>query len=82
MDTGLFAMTRLPGWVGRVASVVETKDVVRWITWYVERGEGGVLRLPFWAGAVGAWWGVVPGGVRRVVRGSVGVDRAVRTKAS
>ena len=78
MDTALFSMTRLPWWARFMGAVVEGKDVARWITWYVERGEGGVLRLPFYARCVGAWWAVVPGALERCLRWASGVDRAVR----
>ena len=80
LDTSLFEMTRLPRWARFVGPVVEGKDVAKWITWYVERGEGGVLRLPFYARCVGVWWGVVPGCVERCVRWLSGVDGAVRRK--
>jgi NAD(P)-dependent dehydrogenase (short-subunit alcohol dehydrogenase family) len=83
LDTGLFggaAAPDLPAWARFFGPVVEAKDVVRWITWYLERGEGGVVRLPFWARCVGIWWPVVPGSVQRVVRWASGVDHAVRLR--
>lgn len=79
MDTDLFGMTKLSAVMRFLGPKVETKDVVRWVTWYLERGEGGVLRLPFWARCVGGpGWGLVPGAVERGVRWVSGVDGAVR----
>jgi short-subunit dehydrogenase len=83
LDTGLFggdAAPKLPAWARFFGPVVEAKDVVRWITWYLERGEGGVVRLPFYARCVGVWWGVVPSSLQRVVRWASGVDGAVRLR--
>ena len=81
MDTSLFTpLTRLPAWARFASGVAEGKDVARWITWYVERGEGGVVRLPFYAACVGVWWGVVPGALQRVLRWASGVDAAVRRR--
>ena len=80
MDTSLFADTKLNGWFwGKfIGEQVQTKEVVRWITWYLERGEGGVLRLPFWGRVVGSGlWGLVPGAVERGLRGWSGIDSAV-----
>ena len=42
----------------------------------VERGEGGVIRMPFYAKCVPVL-GVLPGGVQRVVRWWSGIDRAI-----
>lgn len=82
MDTGLFGggLTKLPWWTGWWGTVVEGKDVARWITWYIERGEGGVVRLPVWARLVGSFWGLVPVGVKRVARSVTGIDQAVRRR--
>lgn len=58
-----------------LAPVLETREVVREIVKSIDRGEGGVVRLPEYAKWVD-WYAVLPEGFKVAVRWFSGVDRA------
>ncbi|OAP54705.1 hypothetical protein AYL99_11153 [Fonsecaea erecta] len=77
LSTELFAdITRVPFYAHFFAPVLEAKDVAKEIVRWVERGDGGVIRMPFYAKCV-PLLGVMPGAVQRVVRWWSGIDRAI-----
>jgi len=56
--------------------VLEAKDIAKEIVRRVERGDGGVIRMPFYAKCV-PMLSVMPGGVQMLVRWWSGIDRAI-----
>ncbi|KIX96564.1 uncharacterized protein Z520_07830 [Fonsecaea multimorphosa CBS 102226] len=77
LSTQLFAdITRVPFYAHFFGPVLEAKDVAKEIVRWVERGDGGVIRMPFYAKCV-PFLGVMPGAVQRVVRWWSGIDRAI-----
>lgn len=56
--------------------MLDTREVCKAITGLVDAGEGGVIRLPIYAGW-GAWFGVLPVAVQRVLRWASGLDGAM-----
>ena len=78
MDTNLFGPhTTLPWYAHFFGPTLEAKDVAMEIVRVVERGEGGVIRMPFYAKIIGHTWGVLPGSLQKGVRWWSGVDEAV-----
>ena len=62
MDTNLFGPhTTLPWYANFFGPVLEAKDVAMEIVRVVERGEGGVVRMPFYAKIIGVCVGSVAG---------------------
>lgn len=57
--------------------MLETREVCKAITDLVDAGEGGVIRLPRYAGWV-AWYAVLPVSVQRLLRWWSGVDVAIK----
>lgn len=84
MDTNLFAShTTLPWYANFFGPILDAKDVAMEIVRTVERGEGGVLRLPFYAKCIGTGlWDVLPGSLQQLVRWWSGIDVAVRQEGS
>ncbi|KIW76591.1 hypothetical protein Z517_09035 [Fonsecaea pedrosoi CBS 271.37] len=77
LSTQLFAdITRVPFYAHFFGPVLEAKDVAKEIVRWVERGDGGVIRMPFYAKCV-PFLNVMPGAVQRVVRWWSGIDRAI-----
>jgi short-subunit dehydrogenase len=77
LSTQLFSdITKLPWYAHFFGPVLEAKDVAKEILRVVERGEGGVIRMPFYAKCV-PMLGVLPGSLQRVVRWWSGIDRAI-----
>lgn len=77
LDTQLFAnKTSLPFYANFFGPVLEAKDVAKEIVKLLERGDGGVIRMPFYAKCM-PFYGVLPGGVQRLVRWFSGIDRAI-----
>lgn len=74
IDTALFEGVETPS--AFLAPVLDTREVCKVITRLVDGGEGGVVRVPRYAGWV-EWFGVLPVGVQRALRWGSGVDRAM-----
>lgn len=74
IDTSLFKGVETPSRV--LAPVLDTREVVKVVTGLIDAGEGGVLRMPTYAGWV-QWFGVLPVAVQRVLRWGSGIDRAM-----
>lgn len=74
MQTDLFKGLETPS--GVLAPVLETREVVREIVTHIERGEGGVVRLPEYAKWVG-WYEGLPDGLKVLVRWASGIDKAM-----
>ncbi|PKY04183.1 hydroxysteroid 17-beta dehydrogenase 11 [Aspergillus campestris IBT 28561] len=72
--TPLFRAVRTPN--AFFAPVLEPVQVARAIVDAVDAGEGGTVRLPFFASLV-HWYAVLPAGVQRVARWLSGIDGAV-----
>ena len=79
METGLFAeMTNLPWYANFFGPVLDAKDVASEIIRVIGRGDGGVLRMPFYAKIIGAgWYDVLPGSIQRLARWWSGIDHAL-----
>lgn len=84
MDTSLFAShTSLPWYANFFGPKLEAKDVAMEIVRKVERGEGGVIRMPFYAKCIGLGvWAVLPGSIQKLARWWSGIDEAVRQDRS
>ncbi len=79
IDTALFSGVQLPWYANFLGPVLESKDVAREIINIVGRGEGGVLRMPFYAKIVGSpLWMMIPGGLMGLLRWSAGIDGAMQ----
>ncbi|KAJ9614479.1 hypothetical protein H2200_002616 [Cladophialophora chaetospira] len=77
LSTQLFSdITSVPWYANFFGPVLEAKDVAKEIVKWVERGDGGVIRMPFYAKCV-PLLSVVPGSVQRVVRWWSGIDTAI-----
>ncbi|KIW62517.1 hypothetical protein PV04_10684 [Phialophora macrospora] len=77
LSTQLFSdITRVPWYANFFGPMLEAKDVAKEILRWVERGDGGVIRMPFYAKCVPVL-GVMPGVVQRAVRWWSGIDRAI-----
>ena len=76
MNTTMFANVKVPWYAEFVGPVLEAKDVARAIVETIDSGEGGVIRLPFYATLV-PWYGVMPGSIQRLLRWASGIDRAL-----
>lgn len=79
MDTEMFASVKTPWYASFIGPVLEAKDVARAIVDTIDRGEGGIIRMPFYATLV-PWYGVMPGGVQMLLRWLSGIDRALARK--
>jgi NAD(P)-dependent dehydrogenase (short-subunit alcohol dehydrogenase family) len=76
MDTDLFASIKIPWYASFVGPVVEAKDVARAIVDAVDSGEGGIVRMPFYATLV-PWYTVMPGSFQILLRWASGIDRSL-----
>ena len=77
LSTQLFSdITKVPWYTQFFGPVLEAKDVAKEIVKVVERGEGGVIRMPFYAKCM-PLLNVMPGTVQRVARWFSGIDRAI-----
>ncbi len=74
IDTSLFKGVETPSRL--LAPVLDTREVVKVVTAFLDAGEGGVLRMPTYAGWV-QWFGVLPVALQRVLRWASGIDRAM-----
>ena len=77
LDTQLFAnKTSLPFYAHFFGPVLEAKDVAKEIVKMIERGDGGVVRMPFYAKCM-PFYGALPGTAQLVIRWFSGIDRAM-----
>lgn len=76
MDTEMFASVKTPWYADFVGPVLEAKDVARAIVNTIDRGEGGIIRMPFYATLV-PWYGVMPGSIQILLRWASGIDSAL-----
>ena len=77
LSTQLFSdITSLPWYANFFGPVLEVNNVAKEIVKWVERGDGGIIRMPFYAKCV-PLVGVMPGVVQRGVRWWSGIDRAI-----
>ena len=77
MDTEMFACVETPWYASFIGPVLEAKDVGRAIVNMIDRGEGGIIRMPFYATLV-PWYGIMPGSLQMVLRWASGIDRALK----
>lgn len=79
IKTQLFAdKTSLPSYAEFFGPVLEAKDIAKEIVKTIERGDGGVLRMPFYAKCM-PFYSVLPGTFQALVRWFSGIDRAIGT---
>ncbi len=64
-----------------MAPVLDTREVVKVVTGLLDAGEGGVVRMPTYAGWV-HWFAVLPVALQRGLRWASGIDRAVLRAAA
>lgn len=76
MDTALFAKVETPWYANFFGPVLEAKDVAKEIVGLIDRGESGLVRMPFYAKLI-PWYGVMPGSLQMLVRRFAGIDQAV-----
>lgn len=77
LDTNMFAQkTSLPFYADFFGPVLEASKVAKEIVKTIERGDGGVIRLPFYA-KVMPLYPTLPGTVQKVIRWFSGIDRAI-----
>lgn len=77
MDTEMFAGIKTPWYASFVGPVLEAKDVARAIVDTIDGGEGGIIRMPFYATLV-PWYSVMPGSLQMVLRWASGIDVALQ----
>lgn len=77
MDTALFSgITSVPWYANFFGPVLAAKDVAREIVAMLDRGEAGVLRMPFYAKCM-PLYGSMPGIFQLGVRWFSGIDHAI-----
>lgn len=77
LHTGLFAdITSVPWYANFFGPVLEVNEIAGAIVGVLERGEGGVVRLPFYSKCMPIY-GVVPGAVQWGMRWFSGIDGAI-----
>jgi len=77
IKTELFAdKTTLPFYAEFFGPMLEAKDIAKEIVKTIERGDGGVLRMPFYAKCI-PFYAILPGTVQTLVRSFSGIDRAI-----
>ena len=74
IGTGLFDGLETPSRF--LAPVLETREVAKEIVARIDAGDGGVLRMPFYAGWV-SWYSVLPASLQRLVRWMSRIDTVV-----
>jgi short-subunit dehydrogenase len=77
MDTEMFARVETTWYASFIGPVLEAKDVGRAIVNMIDRGESGIIRMPFYATLV-PWYGIMPGSLQMVLRWASGIDRALK----
>lgn len=82
MDTQLFTdVTKLPWYAHFVGPILEAKDVAKEIINVLDRGDGGIIRLPFYAKLM-PWYAVMPATFQLLLRWFSGIDSAIRQPQS
>ena len=76
MATPLFAHARLPWYASFLGPTLDGPEVAKEIVKLLERGDGGVLRMPFYAKVVGLTYGGLPESLQLFVRWLGGIDSA------
>jgi len=77
LDTQLFAgKTSLPFYAHFFGPILETKDVAKEIVRTIERGDGGVIRMPYYARCA-PFYAALPGTLQLVIRWFSGIDGAI-----
>lgn len=77
MDTALFAdITSVPWYANFFGPVLAAKDVAREIVSLLDKGDSGVLRMPFY-GKCMPFYAAMPGAAQRMLRWFSGIDRAI-----
>lgn len=76
MDTEMFATLSIPWYASFIGPTLEAKDVARAIVDTIDRGEGGTIRMPFYATLV-PWYSVMPGSLQILLRWASGIDVAL-----
>ncbi|KAK5053281.1 hypothetical protein LTR84_002255 [Exophiala bonariae] len=77
IKTQLFAdKTSLPSYAEFFGPVLEAKDIAKEIVKTIERGDGGILRMPFYAKCMPIY-SLLPGTAQALVRWFSGIDRAI-----
>lgn len=77
MNTQLFAdITTVPWYANFFGPVLDVKDMAQAIVRMLERGEGGVIRMPVYC-AFMPLYGILPGSIQRFVRWFAGIDQAI-----
>jgi NAD(P)-dependent dehydrogenase (short-subunit alcohol dehydrogenase family) len=77
MDTEMFAGVRTPRYASFIGPILEAKDVARAIVYTIDGGEGGIIRMPFYATLV-PWYSVMPGSLQMLLRWASGIDVALQ----
>lgn len=73
--TRLFERVETPN--NFLAPVLEPVQVAKEIVLAVDRGKGGVIRMPAFA-SLASWYTVLPGSIQRIARYLSGIDRAIQ----
>jgi len=77
LDTQLFSeLTTLPWYANFLGPVLEAKDVAKEIVRVLGRGDGGVIRMPFYAKWV-PWYAVAPSSIQAFSRWFSGIDSSI-----
>ncbi|KAK5304727.1 hypothetical protein LTR99_003792 [Exophiala xenobiotica] len=77
LDTQLFAdITSVPFYAHFFGPVLRAQDVAKEIIRTIERGDGGVIRMPFYAKCM-PFFNALPGSVQLGMRWFSGIDRAI-----
>lgn len=77
IKTELFAeKTTLPSYAEFFGPVLEAKDIAKEIVKTIERGDGGVLRMPSYAKCM-PFYSMLPGTAQALVRSFSGIDKAI-----
>jgi short-subunit dehydrogenase len=75
MATDLFEKAETPWYAQFVGPTLEVTDVAKEIMRLLDKGQGGVIRMPAYTQMM-VWYGVLPGSVQRFVRWFSGIDAA------
>lgn len=77
MHTQLFAdITKVPWYANFFGPILEVDEVATAIVNQLNRGQSGVIRMPFYSQCM-PWYSVMPGMIKRAMRWFSGIDRAI-----
>ena len=77
LDTQLFAeRTSLPFYADFFGPILEANKVAKEIVKTIERGDGAVIRMPFYAQCM-PYYSILPGTMQALLRWFSGIDRAI-----